>query len=204
MTMATRTAGSRRIANISATVASAWPNRYDAVVFLAVGALFVGMAHAREIDASAARGPGNPAGIARPQELAAIRASDHAQDVRRAGLLAPVHVPGRAARRQEQKGRARHHPGARYSAIRAGAGLSHLHRDLLHEPVSGQRAWRGTGRDLRDLHEPGLEHDVLVLSVADHRSARPRRSDQAFQAFGLACASGSSKRPSRCRASSGT
>ena len=46
MTMALRTAGSRRIANISATVASAWPNRYDAVVFLAIGALFVGMAHA--------------------------------------------------------------------------------------------------------------------------------------------------------------
>ncbi len=46
MTMALRTAGSRRIANISATFASAWPNRYDAVVFLAVGALFVGMAHA--------------------------------------------------------------------------------------------------------------------------------------------------------------
>jgi NitT/TauT family transport system permease protein len=46
MNMALRTAGSRRIANISATVASAWPNRYDAVVFLAVGALFVGMAHA--------------------------------------------------------------------------------------------------------------------------------------------------------------
>ena len=46
MTMATRTAGSRRIATISATVASAWPNRYDAVVFFAVGAILVGIAHA--------------------------------------------------------------------------------------------------------------------------------------------------------------
>ena len=44
--MARRTAGSRRISTISATVASAWPNRYDAVVFFAVGALFVGIAHA--------------------------------------------------------------------------------------------------------------------------------------------------------------
>src|SRR5208282_4499185 len=34
-----------RIANISATVASAWPNRYDVIVFLAVGALFVAVAH---------------------------------------------------------------------------------------------------------------------------------------------------------------
>ncbi len=46
MNLAIRTAGSRRIANISATVASAWPNRYDAAVFFAVGALLVGMAHA--------------------------------------------------------------------------------------------------------------------------------------------------------------
>ena len=44
--MARRTAGNRGIATISATVASAWPNRYDAVVFFAVGALFVGIAHA--------------------------------------------------------------------------------------------------------------------------------------------------------------
>ncbi len=44
--MATPTAGSRRIATISATVASAWPNRYDAIVFFAVGALLVGIAHA--------------------------------------------------------------------------------------------------------------------------------------------------------------
>jgi NitT/TauT family transport system permease protein len=45
MTMATRTAGNRRIATISATVKSAWPNRYDAIVFLAVGALFVAAVH---------------------------------------------------------------------------------------------------------------------------------------------------------------
>ena len=47
MTMLPRTtAGSRRIANISAHVVSAWPNRYDAVVFLAFGALFVAIIQA--------------------------------------------------------------------------------------------------------------------------------------------------------------
>jgi NitT/TauT family transport system permease protein len=45
MIMPTFTAGNRRIANISATVASAWPNRYDVIVFLAVGAIFVAIAH---------------------------------------------------------------------------------------------------------------------------------------------------------------
>ncbi|MGA7327296.1 MAG: ABC transporter permease subunit [Rhodomicrobium sp.] len=45
MTMPTSSAGSRRIANISATVVSAWPNRYDVIVFLAIGAILVGIAH---------------------------------------------------------------------------------------------------------------------------------------------------------------
>ncbi len=45
MIMPTFSARSRRIANISATVASAWPNRYDLIVFLAVGASFVAVAH---------------------------------------------------------------------------------------------------------------------------------------------------------------
>ncbi len=45
MTMPPSSAGSRRIANISATVARAWPNRYDVIVFFALGAVFVAVAH---------------------------------------------------------------------------------------------------------------------------------------------------------------
>ena len=45
MTMSSFFARTRRSSNISATVASAWPNRYDAIVFIAVGALFVAIAH---------------------------------------------------------------------------------------------------------------------------------------------------------------
>ncbi len=45
MTMPRSPAGSRRIATISATVASAWPNRYDIVVFLAIGGIFVAIVH---------------------------------------------------------------------------------------------------------------------------------------------------------------
>ncbi|MGO8952767.1 MAG: ABC transporter permease [Rhodomicrobium sp.] len=47
--MATSSAGSRRIATISATVKRAWPNRYDVVVFLAMGALFVAIAHGAKL-----------------------------------------------------------------------------------------------------------------------------------------------------------
>ena len=43
--MPTKTAGDRRIATISATVARAWPNRYDLIVFIALGALFVAIIH---------------------------------------------------------------------------------------------------------------------------------------------------------------
>jgi NitT/TauT family transport system permease protein len=43
--MPTSSAGERRIATISATVKSAWPNRYDVIVFLAIGGLFVAVAH---------------------------------------------------------------------------------------------------------------------------------------------------------------
>ncbi len=45
MTMAKHFEGNR-IANISANVTSAWPNRYDAIVFFAVGALFVAIVQA--------------------------------------------------------------------------------------------------------------------------------------------------------------
>jgi NitT/TauT family transport system permease protein len=45
MTVPTSSASARRIATISATVVRAWPNRYDVVVFLVLGALFVAVAH---------------------------------------------------------------------------------------------------------------------------------------------------------------
>ena len=37
----------------------------------------------------------------------------------------------------------------------------------------GQRAGAGTGGDLRDLHQPGLEHGVQPVPVAEDRAGRP-------------------------------
>ena len=45
MTMAPTSASRRRIATISATVARAQPNLYDLIVFVAIGAMFVAIAH---------------------------------------------------------------------------------------------------------------------------------------------------------------
>jgi NitT/TauT family transport system permease protein len=54
-------------------------------------------------------------------------------------------------------------------------GLSRL-RSRSSRAVSGPRARRGARRDLRDLHEPGVEHDVQLLPVAAHGAARSERS----------------------------
>src|SRR3979411_1111019 len=60
-------------------------------------------------------------------------------------------------------------PPARYPAIGADPRLSDLHRRLLHELVSRPRARRGTRLRVRDLHQPGLEHDLQHVSVAWQR-----------------------------------
>ena len=47
----------------------------------------------------------------------------------------------------------------------------------------GQPARRRMRGDLRDLHQPGLEHGLLVLPVAAHGAARSRRGEP--RSFGL-------------------
>ena len=68
----------------------------------------------------------------------------------------------------------------------------------------GSDAWRGMRGDLRDLHQPGLEHGLLVLSVAAHACRTISTRSRAAFASRPGRDSGSSKRPSPCRASSGT
>ena len=58
-------------------------------------------------------------------------------------------------------------PDARHPAIGADPRLPDLHRRLLHESVSRPRAGAGARGDFRDLHQPGLEHGVQLLPVAD-------------------------------------
>ena len=43
--------------------------------------------------------------------------------------------------------------------------------------VARPRAGRGAGRDLRDLHRPGLEHGLQLLPIAAHRAGRSRRGE---------------------------
>ena len=62
------------------------------------------------------------------------------------------------------------HP--RHPAVGADPRLHLDHRRVLPVAVPGQRAGRRIRGDLRDLHQPGLEHGVQLLPVAAHRAAR--------------------------------
>ena len=59
-------------------------------------------------------------------------------------------------------------PAARCSAVGADPRLSVVYRHLFPRPVSRLDAGRRMRGDLRDLHQPGLEHGLLLLSVAAH------------------------------------
>ena len=93
--------------------------------------------------------------------------------------LAPVHLHLCPAGGQKPAGRADHDPGARHPAVGADPGLPVVHRRVLHEPVPRPGAGAGAGGDLRHLHQPGLEHGVQLLPVADHHPGRPGRGHQA-------------------------
>src|SRR5208337_3903414 len=118
---------------------------------------------------------GEPAGhFARLFEPALLRAAHGFAHVRRALLLSCLHLYLCDSGGEEPALGDGADPGSRHSAIRADPGLSVLHRDVLSRSLPRQYGGRGIGGDLRDLHQPSLEHGLRFLSVAAHRAARPR------------------------------
>ena len=124
--------------------------------------------------------------LARLRLPALLRPAHHASHVPGAGGLARLHADLCHAGGEEPAGRNRADPAARRAAVGADPGLPVLHRDVLPEPVPGLGAGGGTRRHLRHLHEPGLEHGLLVLPVAAHRAGRPRRGLRRVSAVVLA------------------
>ncbi len=121
-----------------------------------------------------------------PANLPVLRRPHHAAHVRRPGLLAPVHLHLCDLGRQEPPRRADPDPDPRRAAVRADPRLPHLHRRLLHGAVPRQGARRRARRDLRHLHQPGLEHGVQPLPVAEDHPRRPRRGRQELPPLRLA------------------
>ena len=93
-------------------------------------------------------------------------------DVHRLCGGAPVHLHLRLHRGQECPRAQGHAAAAGHSAVGARAGISLHHGDRLPGAVSGQPARSRVRQHLRHLHGAGLEHDVRLLSLADHHSGR--------------------------------
>ena len=79
---------------------------------------------------------------------------------------------------QERTRRELADPPAGHPPIGAHPGVHFGDGRLLHVAGAGARSRRRIRRDLRDLHQPGVEHGVQLLSKPAHR---PDRADRAAQ-----------------------
>ena len=138
--------------------------------------------------------------IARSGQPAALCVANDDADAAGHRLLDRFYLRLCRACRQEPARRDGADPAARYPAIGADPRLSDLHRRLLHEPVSRQRARRRACLRVRDLHQPGLEHDVQHVPVAAQRSRRIWKKRRKAFISAAGSASGGSMCRSRCRA----
>ena len=77
-------------------------------------------------------------------------------------------------------------------------GFISIYGRVLPVAGAGQRARRGIRRDLRDLHEPGVEHDIQLLPVPAHGAGELHEASRIFQ-LSPGCASGDSRCHSRSR-----
>ena len=78
------------------------------------------------------------------------------------------------------------------------------HGGVLHVAGAGPRARRRARRDLRDLHQPGLEHGVQLLPVAAHRAGRAHRGRRVLSALAVDALLAARSAVRHCRRSSGT
>ena len=127
-------------------------------------------------DFRAAAGAEHFADLARLLAIALLCVPHGAADVRSPRRLAYFHLHLRNPRGQEPARRNGADPRARRAAIGSDPGLSLLHRHFLSRPLPRQHARRGTRGDLRHLHQPSLEHGLLLLPVAAHRPRGSARS----------------------------
>ena len=111
------------------------------------------------------------------------------------GFSTHLHLCLWLRRRAQQASRAGAGAAAGHSAIDPRPGISVGHGDGLHRAVSRQPARPGSRVHLRDLHRPGMEHDVLVLPVAALGAAGTGRNGRRC----TGCPGGSASRGWNCR-----
>ena len=118
-----------------------------------------------------------------------------AADVHRLCRGAPVHLRLWLRRGQERARTQGHAAAAGHPPVGAGPGLSFHHGDRLPGALSGEPARGRMRQHLRYLHGAGMEHDVRLLSLADHHSGRAAGSRLRLQAS----TAGSASPRSSCR-----
>ena len=133
-------------------------------------------------------------------EPALLRAAHDAAHVRGAGGFAGVHLHLCDARGEKPARRNGADPGARHPPVGADPRIPFLHGDVFPRALPRQRAGRGMRGGFRDLHQPGLEHGLFVLPIAAHGARTISTKWRADCASRDGRDSGSSKRPSPCRA----
>src|SRR5437879_5034525 len=116
----------------------------------------------------AAAGRGDSPGGALPAALRAVQPDARSHRLRRvfpfhAGLR--LHDGARVRRRAADAAAARYSP--KHSGPRLPAGFCAWTGSSVSAPKHGPR----TGVRVDDLHRPGVEHDILVLLVAEIRAA---------------------------------
>ena len=124
--------------------------------------------------------------VARLLESPLLWAAHDAAHVRGDHCLAAVHIHLRNARGQKPaRGNGADSTAGRF-AVGAHPGLPVLHGHFFPSAFSRLDARRRMRGDFRDLHQPGLEHGLLLLSVLAQRPARSGRSRGELPAHALA------------------
>ena len=180
------------------------PNQWDLVAFAAILAVLTGDRPQLSRHFRAPARAERIAGVARLLGIALLRVAHGAAHVRGAGRLAGLHLHLRHARGQEPARGNGADPGARHPPVGADPGLSVVHGDVLPRPLPRQRAGRRTARrsSRSSPARPGTWPSRSTSRCAPCRAISTR--SRAGSASPAGRSSGSSKRRSRCPASSGT
>ena len=93
-----------------------------------------------------------------------------------------VHFYLRDPRGQEQAGGTAAGPASRHPSIGADPWVHFHHHRVLHGARAGPCSWRRIRGDLRDFHQPSLEHGIQLLSIAAHSARGTGRGVAQFPA----------------------
>ena len=189
---------------VSVRARSGLMSRWDLLAILLVAGLLVFLAEAsRNLGAPLEKLAASPISLD-PGHLPGYAARTTLRMLAALAPVAAVHLHLRHARRPRAGAPSRCWCRCSTSCSRCRSWASSRSRSCSSCRSFPAGCWRRVRRDLRHLHQPGLEHGVQLLPVAAHRADRTARGRGILPALAPGCASGGSRCRSPCRRSSGT